>query len=307
MSKPNKPGELRDVEVKAISLVSKAANKEKFKIFKSADSEAEPQEVTKTTELELFPETMEKPKEVEKDKAEEAQRKIDFELSPEAEKKFEEIEKGKVADAVAAREKGKKLGQAMDALFAVLHLNRWGDDTKEEAETDAKTIRNALNDFKSLAENILIGTDEEIRKTFIELEKSGRKISGSRMGKLKNIQDLLSELIKGLEVDEEDNTVNTEEITKAVQEAIKPLDERIAKLETVTKEELPPEEVKKEETPKEEPKAPDVAEIVKSAVEEALAPLTARVEKIENARGFSNRVPEETHVEKSADLWAGIF
>ena len=307
MSKPNKPGELRDVEVKAISLVSKAANKEKFKIFKSADSEAEPQEVTKTTELELFPETMEKPKEVEKDKAEEAQRKIDFELSPEAEKKFEEIEKGKVADAVAAREKGKKLGQAMDALFAVLHLNRWGDDTKEEAETDAKTIRNALNDFKSLAENILIGTDEEIRKTFIELEKSGRKISGSRMGKLKNIQDLLSELIKGLEVDEEDNTVNTEEITKAVQEAIKPLDERIAKLETVTKEELPAEEVKKEEDPKEEPKAPDVAEIVKSAVAEALAPLTARVEKIENARGFSNRVPEETHVEKSADLWAGIF
>ena len=122
MSKPNKPGELRDVEVKAISLVPKAANKEKFKIFKSADSEPETQEIAKTTELELFPETVEKPKEVEKAEAEEAQKKIDFELSPEAEKKFEEIEKGKVADAVAAREKGKKLGQAMDALLAVLHL-----------------------------------------------------------------------------------------------------------------------------------------------------------------------------------------
>ena len=36
MSKPNKPGELRDATVDAISLVSKAANGEKFKIFKSA-------------------------------------------------------------------------------------------------------------------------------------------------------------------------------------------------------------------------------------------------------------------------------
>ena len=37
MSKPNKRGELTDVEVNAVSLVSKAANGEKFKIFKSAD------------------------------------------------------------------------------------------------------------------------------------------------------------------------------------------------------------------------------------------------------------------------------
>lgn len=39
MSKPDKPGELRDVTVEAISLVSKAANGEKFKIFKSAEPE----------------------------------------------------------------------------------------------------------------------------------------------------------------------------------------------------------------------------------------------------------------------------
>ena len=41
MSKPDKPGELRDVEVNAISLVSKAANGEKFKIFKSEAEEIE--------------------------------------------------------------------------------------------------------------------------------------------------------------------------------------------------------------------------------------------------------------------------
>ena len=43
MSKPDKPGELRDVTVEAISLVSKAANGQKFKIFKNAKSE-EPKE-----------------------------------------------------------------------------------------------------------------------------------------------------------------------------------------------------------------------------------------------------------------------
>ena len=42
MSKPDKPGELRAVTVDAISLVSKAANGERFKIFKSAEEEYQP-------------------------------------------------------------------------------------------------------------------------------------------------------------------------------------------------------------------------------------------------------------------------
>lgn len=39
MSKPDKAGELRDVNVDAISLVSKAANGERFKIFKGEVAE----------------------------------------------------------------------------------------------------------------------------------------------------------------------------------------------------------------------------------------------------------------------------
>ena len=56
MSKPNKPGELRDATVDAISLVSKAANGEKFKIFKSAQEEPKLQapEVVKKDEREFF-------------------------------------------------------------------------------------------------------------------------------------------------------------------------------------------------------------------------------------------------------------
>ena len=40
MSKPNKAGELQGVKVDAISLVPKAANKERFRIFKSAEPES---------------------------------------------------------------------------------------------------------------------------------------------------------------------------------------------------------------------------------------------------------------------------
>ena len=47
MSKPDKPGELQNVKVKAISLVSKAANQQKFKILKSADTVPDEQITTK--------------------------------------------------------------------------------------------------------------------------------------------------------------------------------------------------------------------------------------------------------------------
>ena len=278
MSKPNKPGELRNVDVQAISLVSKAANRQKFKIFKSASDNEIPQQLKLSA-----PEVIEK-----------NERGLFHIL-----KKFftnEDIEKGEVADIVNTQDKGRKLGQAMDALFAVLGTNRWGEgDTK--IETDAKKIRAALNDFKAVAENILIGSDEEVTKTVAELEKSGRKISGSRLTKLKDIQSLLNDFLNGLDENKEDKELTTEEITKAVQDALKPLDERIAKLENVNKEDITPEQ-----------SDVNVAEVVKSAVNEAIAPLKVRLEKVETARGFSNKVPEDTPLIKSdSEFWNGAF
>ena len=47
---------------------------------------------------------------------------------------------------------------------------------------------------------------------------------------------------------------------------------------------------------------------VEEVVNKALTPIIERIEKIESARGFSNRVPEESTVEKGAnDFWGGIF
>ena len=221
MSKPDKPGELREVKVAAISLVPQAANGEKFKIFKSAESEAP--EVVKKDERGLFTGT-------------EAA-----------------VEKGDVADTYHANKAGAKLYEAFDALMKVLGLSRWDDETRTP-ETDPAKILAALDDFRNVAIEITIGNSE--------VEKAGRKISGDRLGKLKNIQAMLAEVLSGLD-ENEDTPKEAEELTK---------------------------------------------EEIQKAMTDALAPILGRIEKIESARGFSNRVPEDSAVEKSAnDFWGGIF
>ena len=257
MSKPSKPGELRDVTVNAISLVSKAANGQRFKIFKSAEpeehKEAPAPEVVNKDERGLFSILKE------------------FFTG----EKGDKIEKGAVADIVNAQDKGQRLARAMDALFEVLGLNRWGEPS-EKTEVNPAQIRAAIEDFKVVAEGILLDKDEDIKKTVTELEKSGRKISGTRLTKLKSIKAILDEVLSGLE--ENDNTsqgeeeLTKEEIQKAVDEVLKP------------------------------------DGIIEKAIQKALVPVYERLEKVEKARGVSNRVQEESTVEKdSDDFWGGVF
>ena len=92
-----------------------------------------------------------------------------------------------------------------------------------------------------------------------------------------------------------------EVLFEAVEDALKPIAERIEKMEAEPKQPTAPAE-------SEQNKNIDVAEIVKNSVNEAIVPLTERIEKIEKARGFSNRVPEETQIEKDGnDFWGQIF
>ena len=169
MSKPNKPGELRDVTVDAISLVSKAANGEKFKIFKSADDEPKAQapEVVKKDERGLF--------------------RILKEFFTGSD---ETVEKGDVADVYRANKSGKKLCDAFEALMKVLGLSRWEDD-RQTPETDSAKIISALDDFRNIAVEILLGEND--------IEKSGRKISAPRLSKLKSVQAMLNEILSELD------------------------------------------------------------------------------------------------------------
>ena len=280
MSKPNKRGELTDVEVNAVSLVSKAANGEKFKIFKSAD----------------------KPESVEVETEKNAQGLFSVL------KKFftgsEEVEKGAVKAVFEAGENGVKLGKAFDALCNILGINRWGDTPNVTPETSPAKIRAALEDFKSIAEKILISSDDEVKKAVEDVQKSGRKISGSRLAKIKEVHAILGGLIADTDLDNDEGgteTVTKEElileVKKSVDEALKPISERLDALEKSGAET----EVKKEAEP-------DMSEVVKSALDEALKPIAERLERVEKARGLSNRQPEDVSVNKSSSsLWDGAF
>lgn len=55
-------------------------------------------------------------------------------------------------------------------------------------------------------------------------------------------------------------------------------------------------------------KSIEAVELTGFSIESALAPVLARIEKIENARGVSNRVQEDSAVKKNDnDICGGIF
>jgi hypothetical protein len=295
VSKPDKPGELCDVELEAISLVTKAANGEKFKIFKSE----------KGMDEEMDKKTSQAPEVAEKD-----ERGLFHVLKAFFSGEESAVEKGELADTFNAREKGRKLGVAIDSLWSTLKYDRWGGENKD-AVTDPKKIRVALEDFKKIVEEILVGKDADLVKVAAEVEKSGRKISGARMAELKTAHAALSKIIE--ETDSEESEGETSEVTKeelelvvkgSVDEAVKQLNERLEQLEKSETPEAP-------ETPaaesKPEDSTPDIAGIVKSAVVEATTPLADRLEKIEKARGFSNKIPEEAEIKKNASIFSGAF
>ncbi|MDR1021031.1 MAG: hypothetical protein LBL73_09760 [Synergistaceae bacterium] len=291
MSKPTTPGELRNVRVDSISLVTKAANRKTFKIFKSAETDgpqaagAEADASDGKDERGLF-------------------RALKAYFSgPGA------VEKGALADTFNAREKGRKLGVAVDALWSVLKLNRWGEND-EKAVTDAKAIRGALADFVAIAEKTLLGKDEDLVKAAEEVAKSGRKISGARLAEIAAARDALSKLIDeaGEQAGGEGDTgVTKEEIAKAVKEcvdeAVKPFGDKLAALEKDAGGDGGAQGGNTEDS------AGEMADIVKAAVEEATAPLGERIEKLEKARGMRNSIPEDASVRKDGtdDLWGDVF
>ena len=237
MSKPDKPGELRNVEVSAISMVSKAANGERFKIFKSADEEPE----------QVKPETS-------------------------------EVEKGAVSDTYNAGKNSEKLNEAFNALRKVLKLGNKYENPNTPPETDANKIREALDDFRSVAGQILLGTEPEA------IVKTGRKISGSRLSRLKEIQNIINEVLDDVEEETVEtniaapNSTENAGIQKAIKEALKPIADKVNGLN------------------------------VEAVVKEALTPIITRIEKIEKARGFSNRALESTQVVKNdGSFWDGAF
>lgn len=276
MSKPDRPGELRDVDVVSVSLVSRAANKHKFAIFKSAEKEDE--RVREPTKEGFF----------------EMCRKFFA-----GERGGEDAEKGTVKDSMNKHVKVQMLGAALDGLQAALF---YGDDSAVR-KGDWSAVKSAAAEFAEIVAAIADGDDVLKAEAAAELEKAGKKICGARMKKLMDIRAALDAIITEGEAQDnaekgEAEDMTKEELGEILKGELAPITERLEKLEA--------EDAKKSAEPQPETLT---AEDVAKAVADAVRPLAERVETLEKARGISNILPDEGEDAKKAagGFWGGTI
>lgn len=282
MSKPDKPGELRDVDVKAVSLVSSAANKHKFAIFKSAEGdtrEKEADHVSIPTREGFFDTCMK------------------FFAGESSVTQTEEAEKGKVKDTIENEARIRALTAAVDGLNSVLFWNK--DAAVRNGDWDG--VKNAADEFAEICATIADGGEILKSEALAELEKSGKKICGARMKKLMEIKSALDAIIaEGEEAETEKGEateMTKEELSVIIKAEMEPITERLDKLEKSEKCDGGAEESKETLT------AEDVAKAVNAAIE----PLSERIDTLEKARGVSNKINDDGDDMKKSEsgLWGG--
>ncbi|WP_433581264.1 XkdF-like putative serine protease domain-containing protein [Paenibacillus amylolyticus] len=135
------------------------------------------------------------------------------------------IVKGAVADKYNKNRKNREFWAAQDALNAVLF--RW-DSWESGMETDAEIIREALQDFVEIAQDVLVQEDivKAIGKPPEAIVKAGKKISASNLQHIDDaiatLTDLKNKTAPEEEPEEEDD-LKPEDIAKAVQAAVGPI------------------------------------------------------------------------------------
>jgi len=206
------------------------------------------------------------------------------------------IEKGAVANKYNANRKNREFWAAQDALNSVLF--RW-DAWESGMETDAEVIREALQDFVTIAQDVLIQDDiiKAIGQPPEQIVKAGKKISE---GNMKHLDDAISALTElknktaPVEEYEEEDEVKAEEIAKAVQAAIQPIVKQVEGLAAdVT-------ELKKQEGEGADPatstesgnetQSDALADVIAKALaplQEQMTTLAADVQLVKNSRGGS--------------------
>ncbi|RPE10562.1 XkdF-like putative serine protease domain-containing protein [Paenibacillus polymyxa] len=229
----------------------------------------------------------------------------------------EKIAKGAVADKYAKNRKSREFWAAHDALNAVIF--RW-DSWEGGMENDPEVIREALQDFVDIAQDVL--TKEDIVKAIGNppeaIAKAGKKISGSNM---KHIDDAIAALTElktktapAEEAElEEENDLKAEDVAKAVQAAVAPIAKRVEALNADIAE-LKKQEGDGSDTPTgTEPPADSKPDALTDAITKALAPLTEQVQTlaadvqiVKNSRGGSAQGSGgEDDIQKSAGVSFG--
>ncbi len=285
MDKPI-PGELRNVDVQMVSLVDKGANRRQFKIFKSADY----------------------PEEVQTQEPEEQQYKGLFQVlkeffRPKKQDESQGVQIPTFTQAMQIEATDDMVWQSFSTLRDVIRTIIASDAADKSARINA-----AVEEFKAY----LLGTLNQIGITkALELYqkenfvKAGRKISAARLKALKDAHNLLAQIISEAEADnqdEEGTQVTKEELSKmvveAVNEATKPISERLEKLEKQADGNQAGDTAQGKE---------ELQNIIKETVSKAVKPLEDRLEVVEKARGISNKIPEGKEPVEKSDFWGGAF
>lgn len=221
------------------------------------------------------------------------------------------IEKGAVSDKYNKNRKNREFWAAQDALNSVLF--RW-DAWESGMETDAEVIREALQDFVTIAQDVLIQDDivKAIGQPPDQITKAGKKISEGNMKHLDDAIAALTELknkTAPVEESEEDDEVKAEDIAKAVQAAIQPIVKQVEGLAAdVT-------ELKKQEGEGADPatsteggnetQSDALADVIAKALaplKEQMTTLATDVQLVKNSRGGSAQGgASDEDIQKSAD------
>ncbi|WP_418027018.1 XkdF-like putative serine protease domain-containing protein [Paenibacillus sp. JJ1722] len=229
----------------------------------------------------------------------------------------EKIAKGAVADSFNRRKKDRQFWAAQDALNSVLfRWDHWGDGM----ETDPDIIREALQDFVEIAQDVLIQEDivKAIGNPPEQIAKAGKKISSGNLKHLDSAIAALTELKNNTAPAEEaepkeDDDLNAEDIAKAVQAAMAPIAKQVEALNADIAE-LKKQEGDGSDTPAgTEPPADSKPDALTDAITKALAPITEQVQAlandvqiVKNSRGGSAQGgTREDDIQKSAGVSFG--
>ncbi|MDO8159635.1 hypothetical protein FKQ51_20210 [Bacillus toyonensis] len=209
------------------------------------------------------------------------------------------IQKGEVRDNYTRNQQNRNVWAAWDSLEDAYYGSRWDNYTNEAI--DFNRLDSAIQDFSEIIQEIRNGGDVAIAKALEskpatslaeEIEKAGKKISAANQTDIEAAQTALQNIIDRVS-DKEEDELKAEDITKAVEAALNPLNQRLEALEKAQQEETPV-----------EPEQDALAKSVTAAIEKAMTPVNDRLTKIEKARGISQQgdpgakhqvIQKETH------------
>ncbi|MEC1652045.1 XkdF-like putative serine protease domain-containing protein [Bacillus vallismortis] len=209
--------------------------------------------------------------------------------------------KGEVQDRFNYGRSGREFWAAQDALNSVLF--NW-NSPNEEMETDPEKIREALQDFVNIAQEILIADDiqKAIGSKPEELQKAGRKFSASNLNEIKNAHAALGKLLNQAGDDEEEDELKKEDIEKLLEDKLNPITKRLDKIEKEADSTAnESQDVKQEES---------VIKQMDELLEQKLSPIQERLEAVEKSRGISKQAgsdQESDHQEIKKSVWDGLL